>query len=258
MAATGRWPSAAAAAGSRGVRRVLRGVRHRVRQRWGPPTILNRAVDLERGVVFISIPKNGTTSVRRQLRQRGAPLIPNPHLDIVQVRDAMYTLALCAALGRNRTYPNPDAPTDADVRAQASATFAGLFKFAAVRNPWARAVSLWSRRRTRDMPFERFLEHHVNASDNCVNPTRHRCQLDWLCDEHGAVVMDYVYKLEEFAQATEEIAALTDGRVALAPLRLNVNRRSPAARYRELYTPRTRELVARRFARDIDHFGYTF
>ncbi len=245
------------------MRRALGGVR----LRRGPPTILNEAVDVDRGVVFIAIPRNGTTSVRRQLRQRGAPLIPNPHLGIVQVRDAMYTLALRAALGRNGTYPNPDAPTDADVRAQASATFAGLFKFAAVRNPWARAVSLWSRPATRDMPsrratrampFARFLEHHVNASDNCVHPTRHCCQLDWLCDERGAVVVDYVYKLEEFARATEEIAALTGGRVALAPLRLNANPRSPAARYRELYTPRTRELVARRFARDIDHFGYAF
>ena len=222
--------------------------------------VLNEAVNLHKGVIFVAIPKAGTTSVRRQLRQRGRPLIPHPHLDIVQLRDAMYVLALRDALGRNLSFPNPDVPTDQAVRARAAATFAGLFKFAAVRNPWARAVSLWGARheRVRRMPFERFVERHVHASDTCRHPTLHRDQLDWLCDEGGKVIVDYVYRVEEFHRAVRDIEERTEGRLRLDARRLNVNPASPAARYRELYSDRTRALVARRFERDIDHFGYRF
>ena len=80
--------------------------------------ILNEAVNLEIGVVFIAIPKTGTTSVRRQLKQRGEPIIPHPHLSVVQVRDTMHTLVLRSSLGGNRSFPNPDVPTDAAVRAR--------------------------------------------------------------------------------------------------------------------------------------------
>ena len=51
--------------------------------------IVNEAVHLEKNWIFIAIPKTGTTSIRTQLKQKGVPLIPNPHLNILQVRDAI-------------------------------------------------------------------------------------------------------------------------------------------------------------------------
>ena len=144
----------------------------------------------------------------------------------------------------------------------AEGMFAELFKFSAVRNPWARAVSLWSRREgvapRGQMPFETFVEHHVYASDTCQHPTLHRNQLDWLCDENGTVIVDYVYRVEDFDRAVKEIEKRTDGRLRLAPRRLRVNRDSAASRYRGLYSDRSRALIARRFERDIEYFGYRF
>ena len=48
--------------------------------------IINEAVNLEQNWIFVAIPKTGTTSIREQTRQNGTPLIPNPHLNILQIK----------------------------------------------------------------------------------------------------------------------------------------------------------------------------
>lgn len=240
-------------------RRILKG---RPGESGSAPLILNEAVNFDKQVIFIAIPKTGTTTVRDQLRQEGDALIPNPHLNIIQVRDAIYAYLLKISLGNNYGFPTKDVPSDADIRARANEIFDSFFKFSAVRNPWARAVSLYARRETVQMrnklSFEAFCERHFYASDTCRHPTLHKNQLDWLCDETGKCIMDYVYKLEDFTTAMEQIADRTDGRVRLTYRKLNANPSSPSRRYRELYSERARKIVSERFQKDIDFFKYTF
>jgi hypothetical protein len=224
--------------------------------------ILNEAVHFEKRVIFIAIPKTGTTTVRSQIRQPGTSLIPNSHLDIMQVRDALYVYLLKNSLGRNTDFPTRSVPRDTDLRAQAKDVFDTFFKFSAVRNPWARAVSLYFRRegvRTRDrLSFEEFCNNHLYASDTCVHPTLHENQLDWLCDETGQCIMDYVYKVENFETACSEIDERTAGRLKLTHIVQNRNSDSQACRYREIYTDKTKRIIESRFQRDIDYFKYTF
>lgn len=226
------------------------------------PLILNEAVNFDKQCIFIAVPKTGTTTVRSQLRQQGHALIGNPHLNIVQVRDSLYVYFLIRALGRNESFPSESIPADADLRAQAKEVFSAFFKFSAVRNPWARAVSLYSRRegvKTLDqISFEEFCEKHFYASDTCRHPTLHHNQLDWLCDENGQCIMDYIYKIEDFDNAISEIADRTNGRIKLANKSENVNPRSLSKKYRERYTEKTKKIIASRFEKDIDYFRYTF
>ncbi|MEM1211943.1 MAG: sulfotransferase family 2 domain-containing protein [Planctomycetota bacterium] len=245
------------------VRRVIRkAARHRAKRRGIHPPILNEAVNFEKRCIFIAVPKTGTTSVRLQIRPQGPPLINNPHLDIVQVRDLLYVHLLRNALGKNRAFPSESTPSNAEIRDQAAATFTDLFKFSAVRNPWARAASIYSRREgveTREeLSFADFCAKHYYASDTCIHPTRHRNQLDWLCDEHSRCVMDYVYKLEEFDKAIGEIANRTDGRIILQNQVANKNPESASRSYRDLYNQETKSIIAKRFEKDIDHFKYAF
>jgi hypothetical protein len=223
---------------------------------------LNAAVNFELEGVFIAVPKTGTTSVRSQISPPGPYLIPNPHLNLMQVRDCLYPYYLLRAFGRNRGFPSEGVMSDAEVRAQAGAAFERFFKFSSVRNPWARAVSLYFRgegvKPSETMSFEAFCERHLYASDTCTRPTLHRDQADWLVDETGAIAVDYVYKVEEFAASIDEIRERSGGRIRLQPLQENVNARSRSERYREVYTDRSRQLIARRFERDIDLFGYVF
>ena len=162
--------------------------------------IVNEAVNFDKKCIFVAVPKTGSTTVRSQMRQLGVPLIENPHLNIIQIRDALYVYLLKEALGKNKRFPTSNVLADAEIRQKARETFDGFFKFSAVRNPWARAVSLYFRREgvktSEGISFEEFCKHHWYSSDTCSHPTLHQNQFDWLSDENGELIMDYVFKLE--------------------------------------------------------------
>jgi hypothetical protein len=224
--------------------------------------VINEAVNLDRKAIFIAIPKTGTTSVRRQMKQKGIPIVPNPHLNILQVRDLIYVHLLKITLGGNQTFPNSEVPDDLAIRQQAKEIFDSCFKFSAVRNPWARAVSLYFRREgitTHErISFEEFCRQHLYASDTCRQPTLHKNQYDWLCNQKGENQMDYIYKVENFNQAVHEIRELTHGRLVLKNVEKNKNPGSQSMNYRDMYNDSTRKLIASRFEKDIDIFKYTF
>jgi len=226
------------------------------------PFIFNEAVNFEKNCIFIAIPRTGSTTVRSQIKQEGIPLIESSHLNIKQVRDGLYIYFLKRSLGNNMSFPSQGVPADSEIREKTSNIFKRYFKFSAVRNPWARSVSLYFRKRNIDireqMSFEEFCSHHLFASDTCRHPTLHRNQIDWLTDENDQCIMDYVYKLEEYKVAIKEIEERTDGRVKLQNLKLNVNPNSPSHRYQDFYNHKTKKMIEARFERDIDTFKYTF
>lgn len=225
-------------------------------------THVNEALNAPLNCIFIAVPKTGSTSIRSQLRQKGKPMFPGPHLNICQIRDVIYPALLLAGRGQNRSFPTTLPPSDDGLRETAAAIFQSAFKFACVRNPWARAVSLYARREgillKEHISFETFLDHHSFASDTCLIPTRHKTQSQWLCAPDGTMLMDYVFKLEDAKTAFRDIAELTEGRVILENRRENQNDQSQSDRYRDLYTDRTRKLISKQFAEDIDRFEFRF
>lgn len=226
------------------------------------PLVINEAINFEKEIIFIAIPKTGTTTVRARLRQPGIPIVGNPHLDISQIRDLIYIYLLKDILGTNNTFPNGNIASDDELRQKAEKMFNSYFKFSAVRNPWARAVSLYSRREgimLKDkMTFEEFCENHIYASDTCHHPTLHKNQLDWLTSNSGELLMDFVYKVEEYDKAINEIRNITDGRLILDNVKRNVNPNSKSSDYRNMYNDKTRKLIEKRFEKDIDYFKYRF
>ena len=226
------------------------------------PKQLNGAVNFDLEAIFIAVPKTGTTSIRDQISPKGPYLIPEDHLNLVQVRDLLYPHFLARALNRNRGFPPEGVATDAEVRARARAAFDDFFKFSGVRNPWARAVSLYYRSEgvqiASEMSFAEFCAQHRHASDTCLKPTLHHAQADWLTDETGRIAVDYVYKIEELDTAIVAIRERTGGRINLEHLKRNVNQRSKSETYRDVYDDTTRQLIARHFEKDIDTFKYTF
>lgn len=154
------------------------------------------------------------------------------------------------------------------------------FSFGFVRNPWDRLVSHYAmirdriadltpeqRREARPFKVElwnyvlHFSEDFESFLDNCTGLIRDRgCyksflfnQIDYLSDEHGRLAVDLVGRFENF----EDDANLVLKRIGIdaSVPRLNTSTRTD---YRDYYTPRTRELIGRRFARDIEAFGYEF
>jgi hypothetical protein len=144
----------------------------------------------------------------------------------------------------------------------ASTTFDRFFKFATVRNPWSRVVSLYRRREgiqvSKRIDFETFCEQLRYASDTCRHPSRAANQLDWMVDETGELAVDYVLRLEDLETGLNEIHRRTNGRVALERKHLNVNPKSISGSYRSAYSDTSRAIVAELFQKDIEFFGYEF
>ena len=153
-------------------------------------------------------------------------------------------------------------------RPHLGADWPDVFKAAFVRNPWDRLVSwyamireqdaatnrFWEYVRRRARSFEEFLLHCTDTvEDHDGRKSILFNQLDYLTDERGEVIVDFIGRYESLEQDA-------------APLfrRLNVNAVLPHVNgsrhghYSAYYTDRTRDLVALRYRRDIDHFGYTF
>ena len=152
--------------------------------------------------------------------------------------------------------------TYSQIRNESASFFSNAFKFASVRNPWERAVSLFFRkegvRDQQNLSFDQFIENHLYASDTCVHPTLHKNQLDWICDDNGKILLDYIFKLENFSNAIKEIFERTNGLIRLENTVANKNESSKSSEYRNLYSEKTKKMIARRFEKDIDTFRFTF
>ena len=134
--------------------------------------------------------------------------------------------------------------------------FAGLFKFAFVRNPWDLLVSSYHyllgkprhrrSRLVRSLPsFAHYVEYEIRRG--------HLLQSGMLCDRRGRLLMDFVGRYESLGADF----ALICRRIGIdAPLpRVNAGHRGD---YRSYYPPPLAARVAEAFAPDIERFGYAF
>jgi len=136
------------------------------------------------------------------------------------------------------------------------------FKFAFVRNPWDRLVSWYHMcmQVTEDNAFSRFVKQHAPTFEAFLTTAAAgpgarttRDQVDYVSDEQGTVIVDFVGRYESVATDFAHVCRQLGVAAPLPHVNTSAHRD-----YREYYTAATREIVARRFARDIERFGYRF
>lgn len=199
--------------------------------------------------IFVAVPKTGTHSVRRALREQMGPE------DLEQV-----------GLFIDRRFPWPElaAVRHGHLSLRQVRPFLGqpafgdYFKFAFVRNPFDRFVSYCAfmvrdgdlfQRRPRDVMrhflFERPPEGHVLFQS----------QASLLTDDDGETLLtDAVGRVEDMQASYDDLCARTG--LTSRPLeRVNDTRRDD---YRRYYDPTLVDAVARRYAQDLALFGYQF
>jgi len=197
--------------------------------------------------IFVAIPKTGTHSVRQALREQMGPedmeqvglfvqkSLPIP--DLAKIRHGHLTLS--------QLRPHLDADT-----------FDNFFKFAFVRNPFDRFVSYCSFVTRQKGQFDRnpraVMEHFVAKPpwDHILFQPQHQ----FLIDEQGKLLTDYVGRVEQMQESYDAIAQRTGIPTAVLE-RVNSSRR---ADYRDYYDDDLIEGVARLYARDLELFGYQF
>ncbi len=134
--------------------------------------------------------------------------------------------------------------------------FDGYFKFAVERNPWDRQVSLYFHRawktRRKSLDFDRDLRSFWYRNSEYVRLR------NWsIYAIGGTVVADRVLRYEYLDDDLKQLAADLNIK-GLGPLPRKRRYTAPRPHYSRYYSPQTRELVARWYAREIDAFGYRF
>lgn len=131
--------------------------------------------------------------------------------------------------------------------------FQSYFKFGTMRNPWDREVSRYA-----------FIKKYKNHD-------RHACVLNGFKDYllkfnemglvnynllkiHGNIGVDYIMKFENLQQDFNIVC----DKIGIPRKKIPHDNQTNHKRYIEYYDDETRELVAQKYAKDIEYFGYKF
>lgn len=120
------------------------------------------------------------------------------------------------------------------------------FVFSVVRNPWDRLASGWGYHTQCNEPFDQWLTGkpwYIFSMD-----FKRTSQFLWV---------KMCQKVLKFEQLDEDWAKLCQ-RLDFGNIKLTHNNQSAHPHYRDLYTPKLRDLVADRFYDDIKEWGYEF
>lgn len=218
--------------------------------------------------IFIHIPKCAGTSIetalghldkhkgRRGQDHRGIRLIEKPfptYHAIKSKENIIETLRRIKHYNLSSDIGNPN-----NRRVVSEREYNAYFKFAFVRNPWARVYSWYNNvlrdndhKRTlgiqSDIEFHQFLQKFIGQG--ALRPQTH-----WLKNFRGEIKLDFVGKFESLAidfNAVKDALNLHDLRL---PHKLNQGSSS----YFQAYDRPMRTLVSDVYREEIDLFGYKF
>jgi chondroitin 4-sulfotransferase 11 len=141
--------------------------------------------------------------------------------------------------------------------------WAERFSFSVVRNPWDKVASHYHHRvRTnqsglRDSPidFNEWVKRAYGERDPRYYDREDMFmpQTDWLCDDTGAIIVDFVAKFENLEEDFRTICDVLGRTATLSHLKRSANRD-----YRNVYDDAAIHIVRGHFADDIANFGYEF
>lgn len=212
------------------------------------PMIVSR----EKRFVFVHIPKTAGKSMNSAFAAYSSRGLSN-RLHIHESITEFYR-RLRKEGGRRRRPPT-FRRSDADI----SAEFADFYKFAFVRNPWDRAVSMYGflakigLPETEGLTFEKFVSDLYEGAHYMHSIHVPRQQIEFISDYRGKVIVDRVGRFENLATDFAEICDHLGIDTTLE--KRNTSSRGP---YEDYYNDQTRAMVGEIYAPDIEAFGYAF
>ena len=132
------------------------------------------------------------------------------------------------------------------------------YKFSFVRNPWSRFLSEYYY-----MIAESLLPPNFSFKDFCLHEDaiveygwdyHDKSQHEFIFDSNGNSLVDFIGKLENLQ---EDFNIVCD-KIGIPRKQLPHENKTNHKHYTEYYDDETREIVAKKYAKDIEYFGYKF
>ncbi len=139
-----------------------------------------------------------------------------------------------------------------------AARFNSYFKFAVERNPWDRQVSLYFQRKNKagagdDADFDRDMKSLLFRSTEYVRLN------NWsIYTINNEIVADEIIRYENLAGGLEKVFASVGLPDAPDMPKLRSGFRDDKKNYRQHYSDKTRDMIARWYRREIDELGFEF
>jgi len=137
-----------------------------------------------------------------------------------------------------------------------------FFTFTVVRNSWEAQVSFWGYMKKKSMskthPHAMTFLNTVNTYKSFKNWIKNEGGLrpwgNWHRDEHGDNLLSYIGKFENLQTDFDIIC----DKIKIPRFQLPHDNKSKHKLYTDYYDDETRQIVAERYAEDIEYFGYKF
>jgi hypothetical protein len=135
------------------------------------------------------------------------------------------------------------------------------FKFMFVRNPWARCVSKWEYRRLTSQKNSRFGQNSARLLKGVANFEEFVRKgkmgtpcYRWCFDASGNQLVDFIGKVENLQ---EDFNIVCD-KIGIPRQKLPHKNKTKHKHYTEYYDEEIKQIVAEKYAKDIEYFGYEF
>lgn len=139
------------------------------------------------------------------------------------------------------------------------------FTFTFVRNPWDKMVSqyFYIKKHIKEkykLTFREFILEFKSCSESeYINgkgiPVKFNpIQLPWILDDDGNCLVDYIGRFENLQQDFHIIC----DKIGIPRRQLPHLNKTNHKHYTEYYDDETRQIVAEKYAKDIEYFGYEF
>lgn len=197
--------------------------------------------------IFVAVPKTASQSIRLALRSQLGPQ------DEEQTGWHTRSTLKNKPLAKLRT----GHLTAQQTQQALPAIWQSYYKFAFVRNPWDRYVSFCHFRFKDDPEFKRnptllmkaYIQGNIHQRSLWAKP-----QIDFLADEDGALMVDFVGRYENLQHDLNKILQ----RLGLRSVALTHMNKSRHDDFRSYYDNELRDMVIKKYHKDICCFGYSF